>query len=158
MDFVIVETTKGARPILGLKSVEMLGLINRATINEIRMQTKEEILTKFKVVFSGIGKIVSEPINLKLKSNYEASVVPCRKVPFQLMESSLEERVSLENKEVSEENECNERTENEVVGEFVKKNELLSQRGLCDDSKIQEDYSLQRTDDNYCPRTKFVDQ
>ncbi|KAG5862786.1 hypothetical protein JTB14_001302 [Gonioctena quinquepunctata] len=70
-------------------------------------------------------------------------------------ESSLEERVRLENKEVSEENECNERTENEVVGEFVKKNELLSQRGLCDDSKIQENYSLQRTDDNYCPRAKF---
>ncbi|KAG5873021.1 hypothetical protein JTB14_037635 [Gonioctena quinquepunctata] len=63
----------------------MLGLINRATINEILMQTKEELLTKFKVVFSGIGKIVSEPINLKLKSNYETSVVPCRKVPFQLM-------------------------------------------------------------------------
>ncbi|KAG5895240.1 hypothetical protein JTB14_003454 [Gonioctena quinquepunctata] len=81
---------------------------------------------------------------------------PCKSKITNYSESSLEERVSLENKEVSEENECNERTENEVVGEFVKKkNELLSQRGLCDDSKIQEDYSLQRTDDNYCPRTKF---
>ncbi|KAG5872005.1 hypothetical protein JTB14_011250 [Gonioctena quinquepunctata] len=52
---------------------------------------------------------------------------PCKSKITYYPESSLEERVSLENKEVSEENECNERTENEVVGEFVKKTEMLKE-------------------------------
>ncbi|KAG5895294.1 hypothetical protein JTB14_029127 [Gonioctena quinquepunctata] len=39
-----------------------------------------------RVVFNGIGEILSSPVNFQLKRDYQPKVVPCRRVPFHLME------------------------------------------------------------------------
>lgn len=83
INFVIVKTLDKSPPILGISSLQDLGLVKRNNINEIK--TVESLIEKEKDLFEGTGKIKIKPCELKLKENYDAKVIFCRRVPFQLI-------------------------------------------------------------------------
>ncbi|KAK9746375.1 hypothetical protein QE152_g6141 [Popillia japonica] len=87
VSFVVIETDSKSVPVLGINSIKTLNLLKRVEqrqiINEISC---ENVVSKYDNVFKGIGKITTEPCQFKVKQNYQAEIVPCRKVPYQLMD------------------------------------------------------------------------
>lgn len=89
VDFFIIETNLSSVPIIGIKTIKSLKLLERTEnskqINEINTNL-EEIIEKYKDVFEGLGNIECKPCEFALKENYTPVVASCRKVPFSLEE------------------------------------------------------------------------
>lgn len=83
LKFVIVTTDKKSAPILGIKGIQELKLLERKEVGEVK--AVNNLLEEYADVFKGIGKIKGSKCEFKLIDNYKPVVVPCRKVPFQLM-------------------------------------------------------------------------
>ncbi|XP_063923109.1 uncharacterized protein K02A2.6-like [Zophobas morio] len=87
LEFVVVETKSSA--ILGLSALIELNLVKRiqthSTVNNVEVN-KSVLLSEYSDVFEGLGQIKKNPCDFTLKSNYEPKIVPCRKVPFRLMD------------------------------------------------------------------------
>jgi len=85
INFVIIKTLDKLPPILGIRSIKDLGLITRNSIHEIK--AVKTIIEQEKDLFQGTGRgrIKMNPCEFKLKANYQAVVIPCQRVPFQLL-------------------------------------------------------------------------
>lgn len=82
LDFIILKTNGNSPPVLGIRSLQELNLVQR---NIFQIQNNN-IFTENPALFEGIGKILSSPVNFQLKRDYQPKVVPCRRVPFHLMD------------------------------------------------------------------------
>lgn len=86
----------------GINGHPVLGLPDLVKLNMLRAVDSVEFLGDLKVInenadlFEGIGKIKSQPIDIKLKSDYSPSITPCRKVQFLLINPLKEELESME--------------------------------------------------------------
>jgi hypothetical protein len=88
LQFLVVKTKPGAQIVLGIKTIKALNLaVLIDTINE----NKLDPLIEFKDVFKGIGRIKMEPVDIKLKQNYETVIIPCRKIPFRIIDKLKDE-------------------------------------------------------------------
>ena len=83
LTFFVVDTKIKAVPIIGIIGIQLLNLLQRT--NELST-IESDIDTNFKDLFDGIGKIRCNPCDIKLKPDYEAVVVPCRRVAFGLID------------------------------------------------------------------------
>lgn len=92
LQFEIVDVE--SRPILGLNACVKLGLIKR--IDQIRFQTKEQILTSYEEVFKGLGCFPGEPYKITLKEEVTPVINPPRRVPQALHELLKQTLTALE--------------------------------------------------------------
>ncbi|XP_018366780.1 PREDICTED: uncharacterized protein K02A2.6-like [Trachymyrmex cornetzi] len=88
LQFLVIKTKPVAQIVLGIKTIKALNLaVLVNTINE----SKLDPLKEFKDIFKGIGRIKIEPVDIKLKQNYETVIVPCRKIPFRIINKLKDE-------------------------------------------------------------------
>ena len=62
--------------------------------------TKEQILTEYNDVFSGLGRLKVEPIKIHLKEGARPCRRPCRRVPIAMRQKFKDELDSLEHRDV----------------------------------------------------------
>ena len=67
-------------PILGLKALTQLNLVQRINAIHINTKQKPNLLDNYKDVFQGVGQLPGE-YSIKLKENAEPVVYPVRRVP-----------------------------------------------------------------------------
>lgn len=84
LDFIVVDTKEKSVPILGIDGIQRLSLTQRSQIVSV-IKTNLNI-GEYPDIFEGIARIRSAPCNIKLKKEYEAVVVPCRRIAFRLLE------------------------------------------------------------------------
>ena len=103
VNFIVVPNSLSC--LLSLKTSEDMGLITVhtknfevASVSKLEKPTSESIIKKFPSVFSeGLGKLPGT-VRLHLKENYEAKVLPCRRIPFAIqneVKSELDRLVNL---------------------------------------------------------------
>ena len=62
--------------------------------------TKDQILSEYKDVFTGLGRLKVEPIKIHLKKGVRPCRRPCRRVPIAMRQEFKAELDSLEHKDV----------------------------------------------------------
>lgn len=94
LEVVIVETSDKSVAVLGLPDLTKLNIIKR-------VESEAELLAEGnKDLFEGIGKIKTHPGEIRLKADYEPSIVPARKLPFMLVEKFKTELEKIEKSDI----------------------------------------------------------
>ena len=62
--------------------------------------TKDQVLSEYKDVFTGLGRLKVEPIKIHLKEGAKPCRSPCRRVPIAMRQKFKDELDSLEHKDV----------------------------------------------------------
>ena len=101
------------RPILGLPDLLRMDMVQfkvpttnqwsnyvGTVESEVPGFTKEQILTEYKDVFSGLGRLKVEPIKIHLKEGARPCRRPCRRVPIAMRQKFKDELDSLEHRDV----------------------------------------------------------
>lgn len=94
LEFMVISTD--CVPLLGLPTIEKLNLISRnencvnnmhLEVHNINVKNADPIVSKYKNIFSGIGKIECTPFHIKLKEDAVPRIDAPRRVPYALYDS-----------------------------------------------------------------------
>lgn len=84
-------------PLLGYETSSKLGFVNINLVESqnIKIQSKEELISKYREVFRGLGKF-KQKCTLKIKANVEPIARPPRRIPLSMKDRLIKKLKELE--------------------------------------------------------------